>query len=170
MGRTSAGLLLFRTTRGAPDAVNPHGVQVLLVHPGGPYWRHKDAGAWSIPKGEIHEGEDPLTAAVREFMEETGQPAPKGELIPLGSVRQKGGKTVTAWAASGDCDAGACRSNLMRMEYPPRSGRWIEFPEADRAEWFCLKEAAMRINSAQTAFLDRLAAALAHPCEECANR
>jgi predicted NUDIX family NTP pyrophosphohydrolase len=131
--------------------------EVLLVHPGGPFWARKDAGAWSIPKGEYADDEDPLACARREFEEELGAVAP-AELTPLGEVRQKSGKRVTAWAAEGDLDAAAIRSNTFTMEWPPRSGREQEFPEIDRAEWFPLDEARERINPAQAAFLDRLPA------------
>jgi predicted NUDIX family NTP pyrophosphohydrolase len=132
--------------------------EVLLVHPGGPFWANKDAGAWSIPKGEYEEGaEDPLECALREFEEELGSSPPaRGALTPLGEVRQKSGKRVTAWAAEGDIDPGGIRSNTFTMEWPPRSGREQEFPEIDRAAWFPLDEARERINPAQAAFLDRL--------------
>jgi predicted NUDIX family NTP pyrophosphohydrolase len=143
----SAGILLHRVR----DAVQ----EVLLVHPGGPFWAKKDAGAWSIPKGEYSDDEDPLACARREFEEELGAPAPDG-LTSLGEVRQKSGKRVTAWAAAGDLDPSAIRSNTFTMEWPPRSGRTQEFPEIDRAEWFPLEEARERINPAQAAFLDRL--------------
>jgi predicted NUDIX family NTP pyrophosphohydrolase len=157
-GRKSAGLLLFR---GTGDQL-----QVLLVHPGGPFWANRDAGAWSIPKGECEEGEDPRDAAWREFEEELGSPpphpaqAPQGEAMELGEVRQKAGKTVIAWAVAGDLDAEHITSNTFEMEWPPRSGRRQEFPEVDRAGWFGLAEARERINPAQAAFLDRLAALL----------
>jgi predicted NUDIX family NTP pyrophosphohydrolase len=129
---------------------------VLLVHPGGPFWAKKDAGAWSIPKGEYVDGEeDPLACARREFEEELGTPAP-GDLVPLGEVRQKSGKRVTAWAAAGDLDPTGVASNTFTMEWPPRSGRMQEFPEIDRAAWFALDEAREKINPAQAAFLDRL--------------
>jgi predicted NUDIX family NTP pyrophosphohydrolase len=143
----SAGILLHRVR----DAVQ----EVLLVHPGGPFWAKKDAGAWSIPKGEYSDDEDPLACARREFEEELGAPAPD-DLTSLGEVRQKSGKRVTAWAAAGDLDPSAIRSNTFTMEWPPRSGRTQEFPEIDRAEWFPLEEARERINPAQAAFLDRL--------------
>jgi len=131
-------------------------VQVLLVHPGGPFWSRKDAGAWSIPKGEFEDGEDPLAAAQREFVEETGfQPA--GPYIELQPVRQSSGKHVFAWAFAGDCDPERMVSNTFEIEYPPRSGKMRRFPEADRAAWFDLAEARARINVAQVAFLDELA-------------
>jgi predicted NUDIX family NTP pyrophosphohydrolase len=154
-GRRSAGLLLFR---GTGDQL-----QVLLVHPGGPFWVKRDAGAWSIPKGECEEGEDPRDAAWREFAEELGSrppEAPEGGVLELGEVRQKAGKTVVAWAIAGDLDAEHITSNTFEMEWPPRSGRRQEFPEVDRAGWFGLTEARERINPAQAALLDRLAAAL----------
>jgi predicted NUDIX family NTP pyrophosphohydrolase len=151
-GRKSAGLLLFR--RVGED------LEVLLVHPGGPFWAKRDAGAWSIPKGECEVGEDPRSAAWREFSEELGSPAPEGEALELGEVRQKAGKTVVAWAIAGDLDADRITSNTFAMEWPPRSGRSQEFPEVDRAGWFGLAEARERINPAQTALLDRLSQAL----------
>jgi predicted NUDIX family NTP pyrophosphohydrolase len=130
-------------------------LQVLLVHPGGPFWKNKDEGAWTIPKGEVLEGEDLLATAKREFAEETGV-APAGEFLPLRSVQQKGGKTVHAWAFEGDLDTAAIRSNTFTMEWPPRSGRRAEFPEIDRAEFFDLATARKKINSAQAALLDQL--------------
>jgi predicted NUDIX family NTP pyrophosphohydrolase len=148
MGRRSAGILLHRRT--------PAGaVEVLLVHPGGPYWARRDLGAWSLPKGEHDDGEDGLACALREFAEELGSPPPAGDPADLGTVRQKGGKVVQAWALEGDLDATAIRSNTFELEWPPRSGRRREFPEVDRAEWFALAEARERINPAQAAFLDR---------------
>jgi predicted NUDIX family NTP pyrophosphohydrolase len=148
VARRSAGILLYRVARGAPE--------VLLVHPGGPFWARKDAGAWSIPKGEYVDGEDPRACALREFEEETGTALPPGELIELGSVKQKGGKMVSAWAAEGDLDADSIRSNTFTMEWPPRSGRTEEFPEVDRAEWFVVDAAREKLVEAQTEFLDRL--------------
>ena len=152
--RTSAGILLFRTPA---DGV---GVEVLLVHPGGPLWARRDAGAWTIPKGEYAEGEDPLACALREFEEETGHRPPTDELLELGSVRQKGGKVVTAWAARGDLDPATVRSNTFTMRWPPRTGPPREFPEIDRAAWFDLATARARLNPAQVELLDRLVAAL----------
>ena len=149
MATSSAGILLYRRRDGD--------LEVLLVHPGGPYWAKKDLGAWSIPKGEHGEGEDARACALREFEEETGRPTGPGELEDLGTVRQKAGKIVQAWALEGDLDAAAVRSNTFSMEWPPRSGRTQEFPEVDRAEWFGLEAARERINPAQSAFLDRLA-------------
>ena len=126
------------------------------MHPGGPFWARKDAGSWSIPKGEYGEGEDARACALREFEEETGTPLPPGDLIDLGDVRQKAGKVVTAWAAEGDIDAAAVRSNTFRMEWPPRSGRWATFPEIDRAGWFGVEEARQKLNAAQAELIDRL--------------
>ena len=144
----SAGILLHRERDGARE--------VLLVHPGGPYWARKDDGAWSIPKGECADGEDPRLCALREFEEELGvAPPAAAELRELGSVRLRSGKHVTAWAAPGDLDADAIRSNTFTLEWPPRSGSQQEFPEVDRAAWFGSEEARERINPAQAAFLDR---------------
>jgi predicted NUDIX family NTP pyrophosphohydrolase len=148
----SAGILLFRP---AGDTV-----EVLLVHPGGPFWAKKDGGAWSIPKGEVGEGEEPLACALRELEEELGTPfslAPE-DLTGLGSVRQKGGKAVHCWAAPGEFDPAELRSNTFTMEWPPRSGTEREFPEVDRAEWFGLEQAREKINPAQAELLDRLVA------------
>jgi predicted NUDIX family NTP pyrophosphohydrolase len=147
MPRTSAGLLMFRRA--------PRGIEVLLVHPGGPFWAGKDLGAWSIPKGEVQPGEDLLETARREFTEELGLP-PGDALAPLGHVVQKAGKVVHAWAFEGDCDPAACRSNTFRVQWPPRSGKWAEFPEVDRAEFFPLDVARTKLNAAQAAFLDEL--------------
>jgi predicted NUDIX family NTP pyrophosphohydrolase len=151
--RTSAGLLMYRRTGGE--------LQVLLVHPGGPYFANKDAGAWTVPKGEPGKGEDPLATARREFREETGVEVPAGaKCLPLGQVKQKGGKVVQAWAFEGDCDPGKCVSNTFRLEFPPRSGKFQEFPEVDRAEFFPIAEAKKKINPAQVALLERLEATL----------
>ena len=152
MARRSAGLLLYRRRDGA--------VELLLVHPGGPLWARRDAGAWSIPKGEVGEGEDPRAVALREFEEETGHPAPRGELVALGEVRQRGGKLVTAWAAAGDLDPAAITSNTFTLEWPPRSGRRREFPEVDRAGWFDPASARERLLPAQAELVDRLLATL----------
>jgi predicted NUDIX family NTP pyrophosphohydrolase len=129
---------------------------MLLVHPGGPFWARRDEGAWSIPKGEHGDGEDPLACARREFEEETGTAPPPSALVELGEVRQRSGKRVAAWAAEGDLDASAVRSNTFEIEWPPRSGRRQEFPEIDRAEWFGADEARRRLVPAQAAFVDRL--------------
>ena len=147
MAKRSAGLLLYRLKNGQPE--------VLLVHPGGPYWAKKDDGAWSIPKGEYTEGEEPLAAARREFEEETGI-CPEGEAIPLGTIRQPGGKLVTAFAMEGDLDAAAIRSNTFGMEWPPRSGRMQTFPEVDRAGWFGKEEAERKILRGQLPILRAL--------------
>ena len=148
MARRSAGILLHRP--------GPGGREVLLVHPGGPFWARRDAGAWSIPKGEHDADEDPQACALREFTEELGSPPPAGELVDLGTVVQRGGKVVAAYALEGDLDAAAIRSSTFTMVWPPRSGRLQEFPEIDRAAWFGLGEARERILAAQSAFLDRL--------------
>ncbi len=129
---------------------------MLLVHPGGPIWARRDLGAWSIPKGEFVDGEDPLAAARREFEEELGSVAPAGEAHDLGEVRLKSGKLVRAWAIAGDLDAAAIHSNCFAMQWPPRSGRMREFPEVDRAQWFGLDEAREKLNPAQAALLGRL--------------
>jgi predicted NUDIX family NTP pyrophosphohydrolase len=152
-GQRSAGILLWRRAAdGAPE--------VLLVHPGGPFWAKKDHGAWSIPKGEYDADEDPRACALREFAEETGTALPDGELDELGSVRLKSGKTVLAFAAPGDLDPATVRSNSFELEWPPRSGRRQSFPEIDRAAWFGLADARERLNPAQAAFVDRLEARL----------
>jgi predicted NUDIX family NTP pyrophosphohydrolase len=148
MAKTSAGILLFRHG-GA-------GLEVFLVHPGGPFWKHKDLGAWSIPKGEYGPDEDPLAAALREFEEETGTRLPPERFVALGEVRQAGGKTVTAWAVEGDLDTSAIRSNTFSLEWPPLSGRFQDFPEVDRAAWFALSEARKRLLKAQMPLLERL--------------
>lgn len=127
----------------------------MLVHPGGPFWRKKDLGAWSIVKGELGDNEEPLAAAKREFQEETGID-PAGEMIPLTAVRQKNGKTVHAWATAMDVDVAQVQSNIIAIEWPPRSGRMMDIPEIDRAEWFDLDTAREKIIAAQTAFLDEL--------------
>jgi predicted NUDIX family NTP pyrophosphohydrolase len=150
--RQSAGILLHRL-RGEE-------VEVLLVHPGGPFWTRRDAGAWSIPKGEHEPDEEPLAAARREFQEELGTAPPDGPTVDLGEIRQKNGKLVHGWALTGDLDPAGIVSNTLELEWPPRSGRLIEIPEVDRAEWFTLEDARARINPAQVALLDRLAAAL----------
>jgi predicted NUDIX family NTP pyrophosphohydrolase len=144
----SAGILLHRGDRAAPE--------VLLVHPGGPFWARKDAGAWSIPKGEVGAGEDPRACARREFAEETGTATPAGDLAELGEVRLKSGKRVAGFALAGDLDADAVRSNTFELEWPPRSGRIQSFPEIDRAAWFGLDEARAKLNPAQVALVDRL--------------
>jgi predicted NUDIX family NTP pyrophosphohydrolase len=145
--KKAAGLVLYRF-RGSE-------LQVFLTHPGGPYWAKKDIGAWAIPKGEFEEDEDPLQAAKREFHEETGCTA-AGEFIPLTPVKQRGGKTVYAWAVEGDCDADKITSNMFSMEWPPRSGKQSEFPEVDRAGWFTLEKAKEKIQPAQIALVEQL--------------
>jgi predicted NUDIX family NTP pyrophosphohydrolase len=178
--KRSAGILLFR--------LNAASLEVFLVHPGGPFWRNKDAGTWSIPKGEYADNENPLEAAKREFQEETGivphipisssagaplpvfeggspvpllgHPAFQGEFLSLGEVKQTGGKLVTAWALEGDCDPSAIRSNTVSLEWPPKSGRQQQFPEVDRAAWFSLPEARQQILKSQLPLLDRLMATL----------
>lgn len=152
MATISAGVLLYRLT---PEP------EVLLVHPGGPFWANKDDGAWSIPKGEFDpHTENPFDAAAREFGEELGHPIPDGDRIALGEVTQRGGKRVVAWAVSGDLDPDAIESNTFEMEWPPRSGRLQAFPEVDRAKWCTIEEARRSLNPAQAAFVDRLAEAL----------
>ena len=148
----SAGLLLFRRT--------PRGIEVFLAHPGGPFWKNKDAGAWTIPKGLVDEGEVPLEGARREFREETGI-EPTGPFLSLGDIRQKAGKRVHAWAWEGDADPACAVSNEMRTEWPRGSGRWITFPEVDRCAWFSADEARVRINPAQAELIGRLEALLA---------
>jgi predicted NUDIX family NTP pyrophosphohydrolase len=137
------------------------GLEVLLVHPGGPAWSKRDLGAWSIPKGEYAEDEDPLAAARREFEEELGSAPPNGEVDDLGEIRQRSGKRVRAWAVSGDLDANEIVSNTFTFEWPPRSGRMIEIPEVDRAQWFGLDAAREKINVGQLPLLDRLVELLA---------
>jgi len=154
MPSRSAGILAFRKATGT--------IEVLLVHPGGPFWRNKDLGAWSIPKGEYGADEKPEDVARREFREELGIELTQA-MIPLGEVRQRGGKTVMAFAAEADLDLGNFRSNTFEIEWPPRSGRKREFPEVDRAEWFDLASARTKINEAQGALLDRLTTKIATP-------
>jgi len=152
MPATSAGLLLYRRT--------PRGLEVLLVHPGGPFWARKDRGAWSIPKGEVDPDEDLLAAAKRELEEETGFTV-EGEAIPLGRIRQAGGKVVHAWAIASDADPSRLRSNTFELEWPRGSGRRRAVPEVDRAEWFDVEQARERILAAQAELLARLSAVLA---------
>jgi predicted NUDIX family NTP pyrophosphohydrolase len=149
MAKCSAGILMYRRA--------PAGLEVLLVHPGGPFWANKDLGAWSIPKGEHAEGEDPLAVARREFEEETGA-RPDGRFRPLGDVVQPGRKTVSAWALEGDFDVAQLKSNTFELEWPPRSGRKRSFPEVDRAQWFAVPQARQKILRGQLPFLDRLLA------------
>lgn len=145
--KLSAGILLYRQTRGQAE--------VFLVHPGGPFWAKKDDGAWSIPKGEYEATEDPLTAAKREFHEETGLEL-RGDCVPLAPVKQPGGKVISAWAVAGDADASAIRSNLFALEWPPKSGQIKEFPEVDRAEWYDLPRARIKLLPGQRPFLNQL--------------
>ena len=148
MPQRSAGLLLYRHRQG--------GVEVLLVHPGGPFWARKDEGAWGIPKGEHGPGEDPLAAARREFAEETGEGAPAGEAAVLGAFRQPSGKIIDAWAIEGDFDPATLKSNTFTMEWPRRSGKIIEVPEVDRAGWFAPEEAARKLIVGQRPILEAL--------------
>ncbi|MDB5806668.1 MAG: hypothetical protein JWN73_3990 [Betaproteobacteria bacterium] len=148
MKKRSAGLLMVRQNSGA--------LEVLLAHPGGPFWAKKDLGAWSIPKGEYDDGEAPLTAAQREFKEETGFTA-AGPFIALGELKQASGKVITAWAFEGDCDPAAMTSNLFEMEWPPKSGKIQSFPEVDRIAWFAAGEAKRHINPGQRGFVEALA-------------
>jgi predicted NUDIX family NTP pyrophosphohydrolase len=147
MSKVSAGLLMYRVREGE--------LEVLLAHPGGPFWINRDAGAWTIPKGEIQEDEEPLAAARREFEEEIGL-QPQGEFIALQPITQKSGKLVHAWAFEGECDTTCIRSNTFQMEWPPRSGKFQAWPEVDRACFFRIKEAKEKINPAQVAFLQEL--------------
>lgn len=149
--RHSAGLLMYRR---AADAT----LEVLIAHPGGPFFARKDAGAWSIPKGEVEADEDARVCALREFQEETGICADDRPLIALGEVRQSGGKRVEAWAFAGEWAGGRPNSNSFEIEWPPRSGKMQSFPEIDRLEWFTLRDARVKLNAAQVEFLDRLAA------------
>jgi predicted NUDIX family NTP pyrophosphohydrolase len=149
--KESAGLLLFRRKNGQ--------LEIFLAHPGGPFWKNRDAGTWSIPKGLIDEGEEPLDAARREFQEETGI-TPSGPFIALGSVRQKAGKLIHAWAWEGNADPGLVKSNVTRLEYPKGSGRWLTFPEVDRCQWFIPALAREKINPAQAELIERLQATL----------
>lgn len=152
--KRSAGILMYRRRGDDP--------QVLLVHPGGPFWSNRDDGAWSIPKGQIESGEEPRDCAIRELAEELGPvpPLDPDELVELGSIRQRAGKVVEAWAAEGEFDPAGLDSNSFTIEWPPRSGKEREFPEVDRAEWFELEAAREKILPAQAEFLDRLLARL----------
>ncbi|SDF79681.1 NUDIX domain-containing protein [Mucilaginibacter sp. P25] len=149
MPKQSAGILLYRKAA--------HGLQVFLVHPGGPFFKNKDEGSWSVPKGEYLPDEDPLKAAKREFREETGHEI-TGDFIALNFIKQKGGKTVLAWAVEGNIDPGNIKSNTFEIEWPPRSGKKQTFDEIDRAEWFDMATAKIKINPAQAALIDELAA------------
>jgi predicted NUDIX family NTP pyrophosphohydrolase len=147
MSKTSAGLIMFR--------VREKEIEALLVHPGGPFWNKKDEGAWFIPKGELNPDEDPLAGAKREFEEETGL-KPEGAFLPLGSVRQKSGKTIFAWAFEGDCDPAQLKSNTFTIEWPPRSGRQQEFPEVDRGAFFTITQAKEKMHPVEFPLLTRL--------------
>lgn len=149
----SAGLLLFRRSADV--------LEVFLAHPGGPFWSSRDLGAWTVPKGLVEDGEDLLAAAIREFEEETTM-RPEGPFLPLGSIRQKAGKLVHAWAWEGEANPRQVRSNTMRAEWPRGSGRWLTFPEVDRCEWFDACNARQKINPAQAELIDRLEAALSN--------
>jgi predicted NUDIX family NTP pyrophosphohydrolase len=149
MKQQSAGLLAYRKK----DNI----VEVLIVHPGGPFWAKKDLGAWSIPKGLYEENEEPIQTAYREFQEEIGQPAPKGNAEPLDTVEQRNNKIVIAWAVESDLGDVEAKSNTFTMEWPPKSGKKQEFPEVDKAEWFSLAEASKKLNPDQLPFLERLA-------------
>ena len=153
MAKESAGLLLFKRCDGR--------LEVLLGHPGGPFWTGRHEGAWTIPKGGIHAGEDPLQTAQREFIEETGF-EPRGPFIPLGRITQRSGKIVHAWAFEGDCDPACLMSAMTTTEWPPRSGRQIDIPEIDRVQFFSVDEARKAINVAQAELLDRLLTAIGH--------
>jgi predicted NUDIX family NTP pyrophosphohydrolase len=147
VAKTSAGMILFR--------VRGEQLEVLLVHPGGPFWKKKDAGAWFVPKGEVEAGEEILDAAKREFEEETGI-SPDGEFLALGGVKQKSGKTIFAWAFEGDCDPAAVKSNMFKIEWPPKSGRQAEFPEIDRADFFTVPQAKIKMHPVEFPFVERL--------------
>jgi len=152
--KRSAGLLMYRVRGGA--------LQVLLAHPGGPYWSRRDDGAWALPKGEIEPDEDPLAAACREFQEETGV-TPQGPFASLGELKQSGGKHVQAWAFEGDMHPDALVSNTFELEWPPRSGKLQSYPEVDRVAWFTVDEAAVKLLASQRPFLERLVSALQTP-------
>lgn len=153
----SAGLLLFRRREAE--------VEVLLAHPGGPFWSRRDDAAWTLPKGEIDEGEEPLAAALREFAEETGFDAAP-PYLPLGELRQKSGKRISAWACEGEADPARLRSNLFEMEWPPRSGRLKQFPEVDRVQWYGLELARRKLIAGQAPFIDALEQVLAGAGQE----
>ena len=148
MSKLSAGILLFKMTA--------DNIRVLIAHPGGPFWTKKDLGAWSVPKGEYADGEDPHEAALREFLEELGSPAPAGRSIDLGEIKQSSGKRIRVWAVEGDLDPSSIVSNTFEIEWPPRSGKRAEFPEVDRAAWEAVANARLKLVKGQVAFLDRL--------------
>ena len=150
--KQSAGILVYRQL--------PADLEVLLVHPGGPFWAKKDDGAWFIPKGELEPGEEPLAAALREFQEELGMPPPAGDPAALGSAKNKGGKLIHAWALAGDLELGAFKSNTFSLEWPPKSGKSREFPEVDRAQYFGIEQALVKMHPAELPFVQRLLEAL----------
>jgi len=154
MAKRSAGILMYR--RQGPA------LELLLVHPGGPFWQNKDRGAWSLPKGEYGAGEDPLAAARREFAEELGSALPRRALLDLGAIKQPGGKVISAFAIEGDFDPAALKSNLFALEWPPKSGRTEMFPEVDRAQWFSPDDAREKILPGQSGFITRLLESLGH--------
>ena len=158
MAKVSAGILLYRKTKG--------GYEVLLVHPGGPFWAKKELGAWSIPKGEFVEGEEPLVAAKREFEEEVGSPPPAGDYHPLGEMKQSSGKIVHAFVLEAEFDLEKFKSNLFEMEWPPKSGQTQEFPECDKAAWVSLPTAKQKLVKGQVIFIDRLAEQLGQESAE----
>lgn len=162
MKKQSAGILLYKKKKAGQR------VEVLLVHPGGPFWAKKDAGAWSIPKGEFEEDEEPLAAAKREFSEELGLPVPAGDVIALGMAKQSGGKVVHAWAVAGTADPKKIQSNVFSMEWPPKSGKTQEFPEVDKAAWFFLDKAVVKIVKGQVSLLTALADYLGQAAPEAA--
>jgi predicted NUDIX family NTP pyrophosphohydrolase len=157
MAKLSAAMLLFRR--------KATGLEVFLVHPGGPFWKNKDLGAWSLPKGEYDQSENPLSAALREFEEETGFRLEPDNVLPLGELKQPGGKIITAWALSKDVDATLVKSNTFEIEWPPKSGRLQKFPEVDRAGWFSLAGARQKLLTGQVGFLTRLVDTLQLPPE-----
>jgi predicted NUDIX family NTP pyrophosphohydrolase len=150
--RKSSGILMYR---------NPGALQVFLVHPGGPFWKGKEAGAWSIPKGEFTDDEEPLAAALREFREETGKELLQDNFLPLTPVKQKAGKLVFAWAVEGTVDATRIQSNTFRMEFPPKSGKWTDVPEVDKAAWFGVAEAMVKLVPGQRPLVEQLIALVA---------
>jgi predicted NUDIX family NTP pyrophosphohydrolase len=158
MAKQSAGILVYRRRN--------ESVEVLLGHPGGPFWAKKDVGAWSVPKGEVEDDEDLLAAAKREFSEETGKPVPEGEFLELGSFKRSGGKLIHAWAVEGDLDTGSIVSNTLQVEWPPKSGQQIEIPEIDRASWVPLTEAPAKLHKGQDVFIERLAEKLGVDMQE----
>ena len=154
MARKSAGILVYRFRH--------YRLEVLLVHPGGPFWKNKDNASWSIPKGEYEDGDDPFEAAKREFLEETGLEDISGDFKGLGELRQPSGKRITAWAVEGDCNPESIRSNTFTMEWPPRSGKQSEFPEIDRADWVSVAKSREKLHKGQVGFVDRLCEILAY--------